>query len=91
MSGPSPIGHGELGGQHHLVALALQGDAHHLLGLALAAVDVGGVEEGDAVLDGGVDHRVGGGLVDAHAEVVAAEADLTDLQAAVAQSAIVHL
>ena len=42
------------------------------------------------MLDRRVDYGVGLFLVDPHAEIVAAEADLADLQPTVAQSAIVH-
>ncbi len=44
------------------------------------AVDVGGVEEVDARIERGVDDALGGGGVDAHPEVVAAEADDRDAQ-----------
>ena len=44
----------ELGGQHHLVAPALQRLADDLLRLA-AGVHVGGVDEVDAAVEGGVD------------------------------------
>ena len=57
--GPSLVGvvtHGchELGSQHHTVAPALEGLADDLLGLA-ERVHVGGVDEVDARVDGGVD------------------------------------
>ena len=52
--------------------------AEHLadqrLGRAGAAVDVGGVEVGDAGVERGVDHRPGPGAVEPAAEVVAAQA-----------------
>ena len=50
--------HAELGGEHDLVAARAQGAAQELLALG-AAVDVGGVEEGDAGVEGGVHHRGG--------------------------------
>ena len=53
--------------------------AEELLALG-RAVDVGGVEEVDAGIERGVDDALGGGLVDAHPEVVAAEADDRDAQ-----------
>ena len=62
----------ELGGDDHLVALGLQRLTHELLGLA-AAVHARRVEEGDAGVDGRVEHLDGAVVVDAHAEVVAAE------------------
>jgi hypothetical protein len=70
--------------EHDLVARGAaglrEGDAHEGLGgRGRVAVDVGGVEERDAVIDRGVDDRVGARLVLRHgapaAEVVAAEAD----------------
>ena len=52
------VGHTELGGQHDLVRAAAQGGAEVALALG-AAVDVGGVEEGDAGIERGADHGVG--------------------------------
>ena len=47
-----------------------------------SAVDVGGVEEVDAFVQCGIDDRLRGGRVDAASEVVAADADERDGQAA---------
>ena len=49
----------ELGGEHHLVPAALQDLAERELGRARPAVGLGGVEERDALVDGGVDDRAG--------------------------------
>ena len=73
------IGHAELGGDHHLVAALAQRPAQELLALG-AAVDVGGVEEGDAGVEGGVRPRRRGVLVDPAAEVVAAQPDHRHLE-----------
>ena len=66
---------------HRLVAAAGQRPAEELFALR-AAVDVGRVEEGDAGIERRVDHARRRGLVDPHAEVVAAEADDGDLERA---------
>ena len=68
-----------------LIALARERGAEARLAQAvLGAVDVGGVEEGDAGLDRGVDHRVRALLLVGRGagptEVVAAEADHRDGQ-----------
>jgi hypothetical protein len=57
-----------------MVAATLKYLAEVLLTLP-AAVGVGGVEEGDALLQGLVHHRAGAVEVDPAAEVVAAQAD----------------
>ena len=50
--------------------------AEELLGAAdFAAIDIGGVEQGDPEIERLVHHRLRRGVVDAAAEVVAAEAD----------------
>lgn len=49
----------ELGGEDDLVPAALEGLPEVALGAAEAAVDVGGVEEGDARVEGGVDDGAG--------------------------------
>ena len=79
--------HPELGGQHDLVAPAAEHLAEELLAGAGAAVDVGGVEEGDALVERGVDDGAGAFEVDAAAEVVAAEADDRDVQPRVSERA----
>jgi hypothetical protein len=87
----------DLGGDHHLFALGefLQRPAGDLLGGPLR-VDVGGVEEVDPVLDGGLEERLGL-LVLQHpgpplgrAIGHAAEAEAGDLQAGFAQTNIIH-
>ena len=85
--------HAELGGEHDLVALALERLAHQRLGEpALRAVDVGGVEEGHAGVDRGADHRVRPSCVSDRracaAEVVAAEADGRDDESGVSEGAV---
>ncbi len=55
-------GQAGLGGDQHLVAAALDRPAEDLLGGAVG-VDVGGVEEGDAGVDGDVEQAAGLGLV----------------------------
>ena len=79
----------DLGGDHHLVAFALQRLAQHHLRFG-AAVDVCGVKEVDPRLYGRVDH--GGRLVlaDLHAEIVAAQSHLRNLEATVAQPPNLH-
>ena len=73
----------ELGGDHHLVAEGRERLAHQLL-VRERAVDLGGVEEGDAALDGRPDQRdhlllVGRRAV-AEAQAHAAEPDGRDFQ-----------
>ena len=73
----------ELGGDHHLSAERRQRFAHELL-VGEWAVDFGGVEEGDAALDGRADQRDSCLLFDrrtvAKAQPHAAEADGRDFQ-----------
>ena len=66
--------HAELRRQHHAVAPVAEDLADQRLGRAGAAVDVGGVEVGDAGVERGVDHGPGPGAVEPAAEVVAAQA-----------------
>ena len=80
----------ELRRQHDLVAAAGERAADDLLAAAAVAVDVGGVEERDARLERGVDHRPRRGLVDPAAEVVAAEPDDGHLEVGAAQAARAH-
>jgi hypothetical protein len=75
-----PHGHAELGRQHDPVAASAKRISEQALALARPAVAVGGVEERDADVDGGVDDRLRPGLVEATAEVVAAEADDAHLE-----------
>ena len=66
--------------EHDPLASPLQRTADQLFAPALAAVDVRGVEERDAGVDRGVDHRERRVLVDTAAEVVAPEADDGNLE-----------
>ena len=66
--------HPELGGQDDLLPAGTESLAQELLALG-TPVDVGRVEEGDAVVEGGVDHLGAAGGVDPAPEVVATEAD----------------
>ena len=83
----------ELGGDHHLAAERRERLADQLL-VGERAVDLGGVEEGDAALDGRADQRDPLLPVDrravAEAQAHAAEADGRDLQAARSQFALLH-
>ncbi len=83
--------HPELGGDHEVVAAPLERLAEQLLAGALAAVDVGGVEQRDADVLGGVEDVADAVEVDPAAERVAADADGADHQARVAQRAVGHL
>ena len=52
--------HAELGGHHHVITATAEGDAQQFLAAACGlTVDVGGVEQGDAGIERGVDHRAG--------------------------------
>ena len=75
----------ELRRDDHVVAPRAERPAEQHLALR-AAVDVGGVEEGDARVERGVDHRRGRRLVDPAAEVVAAETDHRGVELADAAS-----
>ena len=83
----------ELGGDHDLVADGGKGFAHQLL-VDVGAVDLGGVEEGDALVDGTPqegDHvlaRRRRAVGEAHAH--AAEAEGGDLEAGGAELALLH-
>ena len=63
-----------------VVARALERGCEDLLRLAAAAVDVSGVEEGDAHIEAFVDDGLGGFEVHATAEVVRAEPRYGNLQ-----------
>ena len=78
--------HAELGREHDLVASALEHLADELLAPGVA-VAVGGVEERDAFRDGAVEHGSRALQVEAAAELVAAEPDDGDLDAAVPERA----
>ena len=58
----------ELGGEHHLVAATLDGATHQLL-VDVRAVDLGGVDEGDAEVEGPLDGANGLRVVGACAGV----------------------
>jgi hypothetical protein len=88
--GPLAHFHGDLGGDDEVVAVALDGLADAGLRLP-CAVDVGCVDEGDALFTGFVEDGGGSGGVDAAAEVVAADADGGDLEAGGAEVAVSHL
>jgi hypothetical protein len=92
----------QLGGEHDLVAATaglgepaaevLLGDPVTLLhvGRLRAAVDVGGVDEVDAGLYGGVQHGEAVRLAGLHAEVHGAQPDPADLQTGTAQIVVLH-
>jgi hypothetical protein len=80
-----------LGGEHHVLAAALEGLADDLLGLA-GGVDVGGVDEVDPGVERGVDDAdrlVVVGLTPG-AEHHRAEAQLADRDAGASQWAVLH-
>ncbi len=83
----------ELGGDHHAVAHRGQGLTHKLL-VGEGAIDLGGVEEGDAALDGRADQGDGGtpvhGRPVAEVQPHAAKADGRDLEAAVSEQSLLH-
>jgi hypothetical protein len=80
-----------LGGEHDVVPPPGEGLAEHLLGLA-GAVDVGGVDQVDAGVEGRADEGVGVGLGGAAdlAEVHGAESERTDVDAGAAERAVLH-
>ena len=89
--------HAELRGQDDVVAVALDGGAKQPFAVtaraalfAEPAVHVGGVEQGDPGVEGRVDDGLRAVLVEAEAEVVAADADDGDGRPAVPESAIPH-
>ena len=77
------VGHrvAELRGEHDPVAPPLERLAEQVLAAAAVAVDVRGVEERDPRVERGVHDRARALLVDARAEVVAAEPDDGDVGA----------
>ena len=79
-----------LGCDDDVVSATLQRLAQVDLG-KLGTVHVGGIEEIDADIDGGVDHGARARFIQSLAEVVAAEANLGNQQAAVAQSSMFHV
>jgi hypothetical protein len=84
--------HAELGRHDEPVAAPLQRRPQQLLALAgMAAVDVGGVEQGDADVFGGVQDPGDAVLVDPAAEGVGAETDRAHHQPGRAQRSVLHL
>jgi hypothetical protein len=84
--------HAELGGQHDVVAPALEGGAEQLLrGAVRGAVDVRGVEQRYPGVERRIDDLAGAVRVELAAEVVAADADNGHDQARRTQSAVAHL
>ena len=92
----------QLGGEHDLVAAAAAlgqpaadvflGDPVTLLhvGRLRAAVHVGGIDEVDTGIEGGVQHGEAVRLAGLHAEVHGAQPDPADLQTGPAQIAVLH-
>ena len=60
--------HAELGGEDDPVAPILEGAAHKLF-VGVGAIDLGGVDEGDAEIQGAVNRSDGLGLIDAGVDV----------------------
>src|SRR6185312_419279 len=82
---------GIFGRQHDVLAAVAEDLAEDRLGAAHVRVNVGGVEQRDAEIDRLVDHLARGFEVDAHAEIVAADADCGDAQAGAAEIANFHV
>jgi hypothetical protein len=84
----------EFGGDHHLVSYGLQGLTDNLL-VGEGAVDLGGVEEGDAPIHRLADQRdallLGQRVTVAEVQPHAAEADGRDFQIAFSKFALLHL
>src|SRR5688572_33107033 len=82
----------ELGREHDVVALAVAGEGvtDRLLALAAPAVDVGGVDEVDAGVEGAGDDRGGVFGVGLAAEHHGAEAEVGDLHAGPAEETVFH-
>ena len=74
-------GHAELGGQHDGMAHLADHLAHQRLGAAFVAIDVGRVEQGDAGVKRGMDHRSGLLEVKPATEIVAPQPDGRHAQA----------
>jgi hypothetical protein len=83
---------GEIGAElrrdHDVGATALQDLAEHVLRLAVA---IGGVEQRDPFVEGGIEHHTTGVDVERHPEVVAPQSDDGDLEPGIAQPAVPHL
>lgn len=80
----------ELGGEDPVVAPVLDRTPHDLLGAAVG-IDVGRVDEVDALVAGSIDDAARRRLVRLRAEHHRAEAQRRDFQAATAETTIVHL
>src|SRR5436305_10132139 len=80
--------HPELGGEQNPVPATRQHFAEECLTAPRATVDVGGVEERDAVLERGIDHRARPVEIDAAGEVVAAKPYRRAFESGVAQRAL---
>ena len=87
----SPHVEPELGRQHDSMPLAAQRPAEHGFRAALPAVHVGGVEEGDARVQGPAHHRVGRFLIQPLPEVVAAQSHQRNLQPRPSQFTVFHV
>ena len=84
------FGVAELRREHDPVAPALEHLPEQRLAAAAVAVDVGGVEQGHADVERGVDDGARAFFVHARAEVVAAESDDRDLRTRAAERAVPH-
>jgi len=80
----------ELGREHDAIAAAGQRVADHPLAGAVAAVDVGGVEERDPGVERGVDDGARAREVEPPAEVVATEADRGDAEVGTPETVLPH-
>src|SRR5205807_990770 len=83
-----------LGGEHELVALALEPASEDVLGragkvgAAAKRIDVGGVDEGDAALGGPIQDRTRGRFVDLEAESHRPEAQPRNFQTRAAEPCV---
>jgi hypothetical protein len=84
------VAHAELRGEHDAVAAPVEDLADQPLGGAVGAVDVGGVEEGDAGVQRRVDHRAGPGEIEPPAEVVASKAHGRDREIRASKGVLQH-
>src|SRR6185369_4702590 len=82
--------HGKFRRQHDVLAAVAEDLAETGLRASLVAVDVGGVEQGDAEIERLVDDLARGFEIDAPAEIVAAETDAGYEQARSAKIALFH-
>ncbi len=79
----------ELRGQHHSVTLALQYRAHNLLALAVP-VDIGGIEEIDAVVQRRIEDPGGLGLIQPQRKIHASKRQTRHFDAGVTEPDIAH-